>query len=364
MLANQFSKNSQLSEMISVWTLSDSNPLWEEVRPNNLFSIYHTEAWKKVVEDTFGHTAIYMAASKFGKLIEILPLFLIHNPVLGKKLVSTPYEGCHGGFSSSEPEIRKVLVERVLKYAKDWNVRYVEIRSRFPVHELKGYGFIEKTPFIITEIPLRSLDDNMKMLSPKHRRNVRIAQKKGVSVVQASNWEQMETFYNILAGHYKNLGNPFFGKIFFKQIWGKLVKNNYACLLLAMLDEEIIGGHLLFFSGKTLISKYSAAKRTDGLRKVNASYALYWEAIRLGIQENCTLFNLGITGEYNSGLLDFKTRFGASSDFVHFYYYPISGKIPDYRKYYHSYSLLKKFWSVAPSRLTSLLGQKINKWIC
>jgi len=350
--------------MINVEKMEDYDPFWDQVRSGDLYSIYHTKIWKNLIEETFKHTGMYIMASNNGNLIDVIPLFLIKNCLMGKKLVSTPYEACNGGFLSTQVEVRKALIERILKYAQKSKVRHIEIRSGFPINELKGFGFIEKRPFIISEVPLIDIDKNWQTLSRNHRRNVRISRKKGVSVAPATRWSEMKVFYRILFEHNRNLGIPFFGENFFRQIWEKLIQKDHASLLLAKLKEEVIGGHLLFLSGKTLISKYSAVKKDKEFLKHYASYALFWEGIRLGIINNFTNFNLGITGEFNTGLLDFKSRFGANNRAVHFYYYPISGKIPDYAKYYGEYSFLKKVWSVAPTILTSAIGQKINEWVC
>ena len=54
-------------------------------------------------------------------------VFGSETPFLGKKLVSTPYEGCNGGFSCSDLEVRKALVDKVLACAEETGVKYVEI---------------------------------------------------------------------------------------------------------------------------------------------------------------------------------------------------------------------------------------------
>ena len=350
--------------MINIEKMEDYDSFWDQVHSSDLYSIYHTKIWKDLIEKTFKHTSIYIMASNNGNLIDVIPLFLIKNYLMGKKLVSTPYEACNGGFSSSQVEVRKALIERILKYAQKSKVKYIEIRSRFPINQLKEFGFIEKRPFVISEVPLIDIDKNWEMLSRNHRRNVRISRKKGLSVVPATRWSEMKLFYGILFDHYTNLGVPFFGEKFFRQIWEKLIQNDHASLLLAKLKEEVIGGHLLFFSGKTLISKYSAVKKDNEFSKLYVSYALFWEGIHLGIINNFTSFNLGITGESNTGLLDFKSRFGSKISPVYFYYYPIRGKLPAFDKYYSGFSLLKKIWRAAPTILTSPIGQKINEWIC
>lgn len=357
-------KDDRIASKVDIRILSDNDPMWDQIRSNTMFSIYHTKSWKSIVEETFKHSGAYITASENGDLVDALPFFLTKSHWMGEKLISTPYEGCNGGFSSPRVEVRKMLIERILEYALKLNVKYVEIRSGFPMGELKESGFIEKRPLLISEITLKNLDENWRRLSRNHRRNVRVAQKKGVSVVPASSWAEMEIFYELLVDHYKSLGTPFFGKKFFRKIWDKLIQQGDAHLLLAKFDQEIIGGHLLFFSGKTLISKYSACKKNKGFSKLYPAYALFWEGIRVGIDRHFRKFNLGITGECNTGLLDFKSRFGSKNRPVYFYYYPISGKIPDYARYYESHPLLKTIWRTAPRSLTTVLGQKINEWIC
>jgi hypothetical protein len=344
--------------------MSESDPLWTQIHTNDSFSIYHTKYWKNFIEGILNHTAVYLSASKDGMLIDVLPFFLIKKKFLGGKLISTPYDGCNGGFTCNDAMVRKQLIEQIKQYANSHKVRYVEIRSKFEYKELKELGFAEKRPLIISELPLKDLAENWNMLSTKHRRNVRIAQKTGVTVELASSLTEMRIFYKILANHYKQLGVPIFNEIFFIQIWLKLIETGHASLLISKYKEEIIGGHLLFYSGKTLISKYSACKKNNEFKKVYASYALFWEGIRLGIDRHYKYFNLGISDKTNKGLLDFKTRFGSQSSPLYFYYYPISGRIPDYSKYLSSYSLPQKAWRVAPKFITSFIGRKINEWIC
>ena len=349
---------------ITVSVLEGDDPIWNQIESNSTLSLYHRREWMQLVENTFANRGYYIVATHSGGLLDVLPLFLITHPIMGKKLISTPYEGCHGGFSSSDSEVKHKMISKIMLEASRLDVKYVEIRTMEPVKELEQYGFKKSIPFIVSEIELLNNKENFSMLSPKHRRNVRNAEKKGVTVVQASKLSQMDVFYEILSKHYKDLGVPFFGRGFFKNIWKNIIMKGHADLLLGKIDNEIIGGHLLFFSGSKIISKYSACIRNTKLRQCYASYALFWAGISRGIAKQCSVFNLGITGKENQGLLDFKTRFGAESKPVHFYSLPVSGKTPDYAKYYNSYNLHKKVWKNLPIKMTNMLGHEINKWIC
>ena len=336
---------------------------WEDFIRNKNATVYHTLAWKKVIEETFGHKPYYLMAKENGKIIEALPLFLIEKPFLGKKIISTPYQACFGGFISNNLRAKKKIIEVALNQAKRLNVNYLEIRTKSKSNELKEVGFIERTPLLYSEAILEDIEKNWYMLSRNHRRNVRLSQKRGVVIRQATKLEEVYTFYKILEENFKNFGTPIFDKKFFKNIWIDLVPKGIAEFLLAMYEGKIIGGHLLLYNNDTVISKYSGYQRK--FSKLYPSYALYWEAIKIGIEKGLKFFNLGTTDKRNYGLLDFKTKWGAQNKEVYFYYYPIMGDIPQIENYFNSFSIAKKIWrKIPPNIITRLLGQKINEWIC
>ena len=146
------------SALINISIMKDTDPLWHQVHASGSFSIYHAKPWKNLIEGTFKHTAMYLSASEDGMLIDVLPFFLIKNFFCGKKLVSTPYEGCNGGFTCNDAMVRKALVGQMKQLAFDLKVKYVEIRSKYQFRELDEFGFIKKCPLFISELPLISLN--------------------------------------------------------------------------------------------------------------------------------------------------------------------------------------------------------------
>lgn len=350
--------------MMKVECLGKKTVIWKTIDDCPLLPLYAKSAWGTVIERAFKHSPRHIVGLKDGNILDVLPLFLVRMPFLGKKLVSVPYDACYGGFSSCQSEVRRQVVDELVTYAKRKRVKYIEIRSLSEVNELSSFGFTQTNPFVTSVVPLRDCNENWSMLSRKHRRNVNTAAKKGVAIELASNWSQMKAFYDLLLDHYTGIGTPFLGDLFFREIWENVIQKNQGALLLAKFEERIIGGHLLLFSGDTLISKYSTSRRDGIYSKLYSSYALFWEAIKFGCTKEFQKFNLGITGRSNLGLLEFKSRFGAATKDVNFYYYLLRGKIPEYEQYYASYTSLKVLWSKLPKIITSKLGHKINGWIC
>jgi len=52
--------------MINVEIIGDYDPFWDQVHSSDLYSIYHTKIWKNLIEETFKHTSMYIAASNKG----------------------------------------------------------------------------------------------------------------------------------------------------------------------------------------------------------------------------------------------------------------------------------------------------------
>ena len=103
-------------------------------------SVYHLWDWGEALSSTYGYERHYLAATKDGKLIGVLPLVHIKSLFFGNRLISLPF--CEYGAPLTDCELdsqetRKVmqkLVDATAKLANVLNVEYVEIRNcRAPV---------------------------------------------------------------------------------------------------------------------------------------------------------------------------------------------------------------------------------------
>jgi hypothetical protein len=352
------------NDKLIVKMLRPNDPLWETVESRTGSSVYHSRNWHTVLANAFEHQSSFLVALRDGELVDLLPAVTIRAPFLGTKIVSTPYEGSHGGFVSDDTEAHQLLIDGLKELATRVSARHIEVRSERPIDILRKNGFTDQQPLLVTALDLSDEKTTWNGLSAKHRRNVRRASKNGVTVRRAGGYSELCVFFEILHRHYHGLGLPFFSMVLFDEIWSQLIQNRRADLLIARIGEAIIGGHLVFYSQDELISKYSSFSKSDKFKKSYASYALFWEAIRLGINKKLTSFNMGVTGKNNTGLLDFKNRFGATTAPVHFYSWPMRRRSPDYSEYYGGYRGLKRAWQLLPKPWATRIGHIINTWIC
>ena len=103
---------------------------WDEfVMRNSNATFYHQIGWKKVVEETYVHKPFYLIAeSEMGKVVGILPMFLIKNIFFGKRLVSVPF-GSYGGVCCRNADIGHALINEAIDIGKNLDVSYCELRN-------------------------------------------------------------------------------------------------------------------------------------------------------------------------------------------------------------------------------------------
>src|SRR5262245_21089633 len=77
-------------------------------------NLYHTPVWRDVVTSCFGHTSVYLLSERANQVTGVLPLFLIRNPILGRKLISLPYDIGSGGAIAADPDSERAFAEQAV----------------------------------------------------------------------------------------------------------------------------------------------------------------------------------------------------------------------------------------------------------
>ena len=88
---------------------------------------FHLTAWKRAVEETFGHRPHYLLAKRAGAIEGVLPLFEVPCLPRGRSLVSVPY-GVYGGICAATETARVALLEAARGLARRRGAGYVELR--------------------------------------------------------------------------------------------------------------------------------------------------------------------------------------------------------------------------------------------
>jgi len=144
---------------------------------------------------------------------------------------------------------------------------------------------------------------------PMHRRNIRVAEKKGVRIERGNRRQDLEAFYRLHLETRRRQGVPIQPRRFFDLLGRDLLEQGLGSVLSAYKEEQCIAAAIFLHWHQTLIYKFGASA-TDGL-SLRPNNLLFWTAIRWGCENGYTVFDMGRTDLANAGLRAFKSGWGA-----------------------------------------------------
>jgi lipid II:glycine glycyltransferase (peptidoglycan interpeptide bridge formation enzyme) len=209
------------------------------------------------------------------------------------------------------------------------------------------------------------LDDKAQVwerVSKDHRKAIRKAKKRGVTIREGITVEDFRKFYMIYLRVFRSFGTPPYGANYFPILWLRLQASGSVRLLLAYAQQRCIGGLLLFCWGRNLISKFAAClPKTVPLRVYPA---LYWRAIEIGLESGYESLSWGTSSRDQTSLIEFKERWGARTRSAVLYSLPVRRNVPNIERYYDSGGILHKLWRMQPLWTTQIIGGRLNRWFC
>jgi len=135
----------------------------------------------------------------------------------------------------------------------------------------------------------RSEEDLLARMAQETRRNIRLAERGGVSVRPGSGAD-LGLFYRLYAEAGQRDGLFIRPPDYYRAAWGRFLDAGVAHLLLAEVDGQIAAGLILFVFGTTAWNIYGAL--ADRYRELMPNHLLHWEAIRLARSLGCTIYDL------------------------------------------------------------------------
>ena len=115
---------------LEVRPLAGESIEWDAfVRSTPSGSPFHLLAWKRAVEQSFGHRPHYLMAVGDHGIEGVLPLFEVRGLLGGRGLISVPY-AVYGGICARPGPARQALLDHATGLAKRLGAAYVELRHR------------------------------------------------------------------------------------------------------------------------------------------------------------------------------------------------------------------------------------------
>jgi|CXWL01.1.fsa_nt_gi lipid II:glycine glycyltransferase (peptidoglycan interpeptide bridge formation enzyme) len=162
----------------------------------------------------------------------------------------------------------------------------------------------------------KSEDELLAGMKQKTRYNTRLAEKKGVRVVEDNSQEAFEEYWKLTEETTKRQGFYSHTKKYHQKMFETLRTANMAHLFIATHEGKTLATWIIFILNGVMYYPYGASTRED--RNVFGSNLLMWEVIKFGKKNDCRLFDLWgspgptpIPGDPWAGFHRFKEGYGA-----------------------------------------------------
>lgn len=319
----------------------------------------------KTLCKAYGHKYKFLKQYSNNRLTHYMPFVIISLPVLGKKIVSMPYDASYGGCVNMEGiPPSEAFYKELVEFAIKNNIERIEIRLRNGNdYALEKLGFVPYKSLISSELNIFSEKINFRMCTKGHKWSINKSKKNALEISTDCTKKNLEEFYNLMSINMREYGTPMYPYKYFESMWDKFHSSGNLVLIEGIYKNKVISGLLLLIDMDTAIYKYGAAnKKYLGLAPY---HGMVWEAIKICIDRNCKTLNMGTSFLDDEGLIYFKNAFGSVSFPVYNYIFSINGeRVRSVNEYRHKLEVLLKLWKWQPLFMTKWLGNLIWKWYC
>ncbi|MGO9614539.1 MAG: lipid II:glycine glycyltransferase FemX [Dissulfurispiraceae bacterium] len=330
-------------------------PKWDVLLvANPEHSFFHSSCWAKVLSESYGYTPCYFTTMNDNRLAALIAVMEIRSIIRGKRGVSLPFtDYCEPIFS--EGHYFQEMMSELIKHGKQSGWKSIEIRSGKEVSRVTPpssfyYGHVLKL--------LKGQDALFSNLRDSTKRNIRKAEKEGVSVRLHSSPESVSEFYRLNCLTRKMHGLPPQPSSFFRRIYEYIILKGHGFVALALHEGKTVAGAVYFNFGNKALFKYGASDKR--YQHIRANNLIMWEAIKWYSQKGYTTLCFGRTEPENKGLRQFKAGWGAEEHIVNYYKYDLIKEsyikdLPQIRGFHN------KVFTTMPMPLLRITGSLLYK---
>jgi hypothetical protein len=318
---------------------------WDEFACRYTDLIFYQSVWSRVLKEGLGGQPLYFYLKDRGEIVAGLPGVLLDFKIFKILYASIPY-GHLIGEKSYYPTFLELLGNEFRRRRID-QIRLAES----PFSEPYAPEFFNRVSAKCTLLDLRGYDKEKIWEGYKKniRRDVRKAQKSGVTIRGGGSREDIRIFYKLyLASMERNKAMAKYPFHWFEAIHEIVTKKGSGTILIAELNRTPIAGLVLVYSSSSAHyfhngSQYEFLKFCPNEQLVHSS-------IEYALEKKISFFDFMGSDPKDLALLRFKEKWGSQSKDVF-----------TYVKDYHPFR--SKMWELGKRFAASNLGSKVMRWI-
>ncbi len=327
----------------------EDRPHWEAyVRAARDGTFYHTLAWRDAVESAFGHEPHYLIARHEGRIVGVLPLFLVRSWIAGRLLVSVPY-AVYGGAIHDDEEAATALLERAKDLADELSARCIDLRSfRAAWPDLP---VVDRYVTFRKALPER-VEDVLASLPRKARAAARNGRNKHGLTVEFGD-HLVETVWDLYARSMKRLASPNYPIAFFRGLMDNTPKEHVVSLV--RYQGRPAAGLVTFLYKDIVLPYFSGCEAS--LDRYGINNVLYLSIMEWGVEHGYREFDFGRTRKENYGPYDFKRHQGFEPEPLEYQVYvPPGRQAPELTPGKGKFALAQRIYGRLPLMVTKRLG--------
>jgi hypothetical protein len=267
---------------------------------------FHSQAWARVLHDTYGYKPCYHLLISSGRMRGLLPLMEVDSWLTGRRGVALPFTDEIEPLCDGLPTFHAVF-DSAAAFARSQRWKYIEIRGGkkwLPDAPPSTSFFHHSLDLSQGEAPLFSNCENAV------RRAIRKAERSGLEVEFSQSMLSMRRFYDLLCLTRRRHGVPPQPFSFFANIQRHVLETGKGWVILAHKGTVPVAGAVFFHFGREVIYKFGASDETQ--QHLRANNLVMWRAIQHYAHKESSSMSFGRTSLLNKGLRSFKLAWGTS----------------------------------------------------
>lgn len=292
--------------MSALELLELTDPRWARfVSASGGSTPFHQPGWAQFLAECYrfpAHAAV--VSDDTGKISAGLPMLEVGHWAR-RRWVALPFTDYCPPLAAS-PHARDELVRAIEAAVAERGLRRAEIRGGVPNSTVVGFRHV---------LPLGN--DPAQVWNRLHRsqvqRNIKRAEREGVTIRAATTEDELtDVFYRLHLATRRRHGVPVQSRPFFRLLWRRQVAEGHGSLLLAEHGGVPIAAGLFLHSFGATVYKFGASEPSSW--RLRPNHLLMWRAVEDACARGDDYLDFGRTDLDNSGLRDFKRRWGTDEE--------------------------------------------------
>ena len=318
-------------------------------------TLFHSLGWRNAVRDSFEHEPEYLMALRGGRMVGVLPMFLVRGPMIGRMLVSVPY-AVGGGILADDEEAAAALFAEARRRAGELRCAMIDFRSErawipgLPVVE-PYVGFERGLPRDAAQVAL--------WLPRKARAVVRNAREKfGLTCeFEAS---ALRIVWELYCRNMRRLASINYPYRFFERLFDEFRERCWICV--ARRAGRPVAGLVSFLFRDRVMPYFFGCE--EEARSCGAASFLYSCVMERGAAEGFRVFDFGLSRRDNTGSCDFKRFHGFEPrPLAYQRYFVESKKQVDLAPTNPAFELVRRVWPHLPMAVTRPAGAFLSQFV-